>query len=73
MGKFTQKQKTSIKQIFKTKQNPQQMKKKKTKILDQPFDLELCQTKQKEQLIILDVKIYLVQEKVINPYKGFYV
>ena len=48
MGKFTQKQKTSIKHIFKTKQNPQQMKKKKTKILDQPFDLELCQTKQKE-------------------------
>ena len=49
MGKFTQKQKTSIKQIFNTKQNPQPMeKKKKTKILDQPFDLELCQTKQKE-------------------------
>lgn len=35
-----------------------------TKILDQPFDSELCQARQKEQLIILDVKIYPVQEKV---------
>ena len=41
MGKFTQKQKTSIKQILKQNKTPNKWK-KQTKILDQPFDLDLC-------------------------------